>query len=571
MRNINFKVRNIGSEKYLSYILDDACDFDEELLDYLDENKIPELIDIIYEEDDEYDYLTYNVTGRTTVESLFENKVNAEKVLGIIRGVASGIVNMRDLGIPVSYVILHKAFTYVNPVTYDVKLLCIPVESDISLNYEFKSFIKNLLVNAVYEEAEDCNYVAKVINLLNVEKFSIRTFAGQITELMEAAGMQVEEDFMDVGDSGVEVSQSGDISVGDNTTIDDLPEFNDVSFDEEEDDGLDMYKDEPVQENTIFKDLDLDAEDETVSSGVNMSAFDDSILEELEIDEDIEETVDNEEIEEAGDDPANEDTLETAGSEEKITPEEKLQEEQVTEKTVEETHVTEVAKTTDGVTEIVPDVSDPLKPILIDTSDIDNLIDEPPVVKNIRINRAKIIQNAATDVEEETVDNPTEQIVASEFLENGGSVEPETIMAPVKEEKTAKRDEKDKAETAIELGAGMNVVKESEPEQHIASNVPKAMPFIVRVNTGERVMVNKAVFKLGKASRGVDFSISGNGAISRVHAIIYTREDGCYLKDNKATNPTYVDGKKLEEAQEVLLKNDATITLGGEDFLFKLS
>ena len=71
MRKVNFKVRNIGSEKYLSYVLDDETDLDEELLDYLDDNKIEELIDIIYEEDDENDYLTSNVTGFTYVKSLF--------------------------------------------------------------------------------------------------------------------------------------------------------------------------------------------------------------------------------------------------------------------------------------------------------------------------------------------------------------------------------------------------------------------------------------------------------------------------------------------------------------------
>ena len=35
MRKVNFKVRNIGSEKYLSYVLDDETDLDEELLDSL--------------------------------------------------------------------------------------------------------------------------------------------------------------------------------------------------------------------------------------------------------------------------------------------------------------------------------------------------------------------------------------------------------------------------------------------------------------------------------------------------------------------------------------------------------
>ena len=120
-------------------------------------------------------------------------------------------------------------------------------------------------------------------------------------------------------------------------------------------------------------------------------------------------------------------------------------------------------------------------------------------------------------------------------------------------------------------GALGYVLQTPEEEKKPAPGVPKAMPYIIRVNTKERVMVNKAVFKLGKANRGVDFTIDGNGAISRVHAIIYQRDDGCYLKDNKATNATLVDGVKLEEGQEVKLKNDATITIGGEDFIFKLS
>ena len=155
MRKVNFKVRNIGSEKYLSYVLDDETDLDEELLDYLDDNKIAELIDIIYEEDDENDYLTYNITDRTTVGALLSGTVHAEMMLGIIRGVASGIMNMRDLGIPVSYVILNKDFTYVNPVTFDVKMICIPVGSDVAANAEFKAFVKDLILNATYAECRE--------------------------------------------------------------------------------------------------------------------------------------------------------------------------------------------------------------------------------------------------------------------------------------------------------------------------------------------------------------------------------------------------------------------------------
>lgn len=562
MRKVNFKVRNIGSEKYLSYVLDDDCDFDEELLDYLEDNKIGELIDIIYEEDDENDYFTYNITDRVTVDTLFKDKVNAEKLLGVIRGIATSIVNLRDLGIPISYIILHRGFTYVNPVTYDVKLICLPIESGASMNAEFRHFAKNLIVNAQYDTTEDCNYIAKVLNLLNVEKFTIRAFAGELTELMESAGMDVEEAFVDL-DGGIEVSQSANAVVDEGNGIDDLPEFKDVAFDEEDDDGLDMYEEEPTEANTIFKDLDLDAEEpydgetETLTSGesvaagvgsVNMDAFDDSALEELKIDDTLEEDDEVASEEEAAAEPE----LDL----EDIIPEIKPVKIQP--------KVEEIAHTAEGVTEVAPVAETEDKPVLIDTTEIDDLIDHPPVMKSIKINRAKIIQRAVNELEDDKIENPTENIIASGL---DADAEPETNMDPATIPEAGNDDE---TGSTVELTAGMNVVPDTE-EDNKASNAPKAMPYIVRVNTGERVMINKAVFKIGKANRGVDFTISGNGAVSRVHAIIYQREDGCYLKDNKTTNSTYVNGQKLAENQEVLLKNDSEIVLGDEDFIFKLS
>lgn len=584
MRKVNFKVRNIGSEKYLSYVLDDETDLDEELLDYLDDNKIAELIDIIYEEDDENDYLTYNITDRTTVGALLSGTVHAEMMLGIIRGVASGIMNMRDLGIPVSYVILNKDFTYVNPVTFDVKMICIPVGSDVAANAEFKAFVKGLILNATYADDEDCNYVAKLINMLNVEKFTIRGFVSQITELMEAAGLQVEEEFMDVGDSGVEVSQGVDIPQGD-TSLDDLPEFRDISFDDDDDDGLEMYEEEPTEENTIFKDLDLNADVDSALNSVNMDLFDESNLEELTLDEDAE-------LEETAHDEAEPETEEAEAEDIKLateipieTPEEAEESEGMTEMLTgadladigeEKPHafnIKEIAHTAEGVTEISAESKMEEKPVLIDTQDLDNLIEKPPVMKNIRINRAKIIQKASVEMEDdEVIDNPTEQIRGAGDVDEADAVEPETLTTPVPVEEK-EEPETGATGTTVELTGGMSVVQDQTPEEEKkpALGVPKAMPYIIRVNTKERVMVNKAVFKLGKANRGVDFTIDGNGAISRVHAIIYQRDDGCYLKDNKATNATLVDGVKLEEGQEVKLKNDATITIGGEDFIFKLS
>lgn len=543
MRKVSFKVRNIGSEKYLSYILNDDCEFDEELLDYLEENKIPELIDIIYEEDDENDYLTYNVTGRTTVDALLSNTVNAEKILGIVRGVASGIVNLRDLGIPASYVILHKGFTYVNPVTYDVGMLCVPVEADANINAEFRTFVKDILTSVKYDDSEDCNYVARLLNLLNTDKFTVRNFYSQLTELMESAGMQVEEKFLDI-DGDISVSQST-VDTSPDTSMDDLPEYKDVSFGE--DDGSEEEDDTVADVDSLFKDLTFDdsekqEEGKSVSDGIDMSVFDDSVFDDLE-------------TENVDDDSDYTEAL-TSDVEVSEPQEPKTQ-----------SSLTEVAQTTDGVMEVELERQEEQIPVLIST---DEVMDNPPVVKNIKINRAKIIQKAVVDAEESRIDNPTEQITAPQYM-NGEAVEPETNMDPVTSK--VETEEKKGTGSTVELTGGMNVVKDSDSEvaAAVSKGVPKAMPYIVRVNTGERVMINKAVFKIGKAGRGVDYHVGGNGAISKVHIIIYQREDGCYLKDNKTTNGTYLNGQRLDDNGEMKLSNDAMISIGGEDFIFKLS
>lgn len=543
MRKVSFKVRNIGSEKYLSYILNDDCEFDEELLDYLEENKIPELIDIIYEEDDENDYLTYNVTGRTTVDALLSNTVNAEKILGIVRGVASGIVNLRDLGIPASYVILHKGFTYVNPVTYDVGMLCVPVEADANINAEFRTFVKDILTSVKYDDSEDCNYVARLLNLLNTDKFTVRNFYSQLTELMESAGMQVEGKFLDI-DGDISVSQST-VDTSPDTSMDDLPEYKDVSFGE--DDGSEEEDDTVADVDSLFKDLTFDdsekqEEGKSVSDGIDMSVFDDSVFDDLE-------------TENVDDDSDYTEAL-TSDVEVPEPQEPKTQ-----------SSLTEVAQTTDGVMEVELERQEEQIPVLIST---DEVMDNPPVVKNIKINRAKIIQKAVVDAEESRIDNPTEQITAPQYM-NGEAVEPETNMDPVTSK--VETEEKKGTGSTVELTGGMNVVKDSDSEvaAAVSKGVPKAMPYIVRVNTGERVMINKAVFKIGKAGRGVDYHVGGNGAISKVHIIIYQREDGCYLKDNKTTNGTYLNGQRLDDNGEMKLSNDAMISIGGEDFIFKLS
>lgn len=96
MRTFNFKARNIGQEKYLTYTMGEECELDEDVLDYCEENNLKELLDIIYEEDEDYDYLTYDITKKVSLEEYMMQNMNCEKVLNILRNIANGLISLKE-------------------------------------------------------------------------------------------------------------------------------------------------------------------------------------------------------------------------------------------------------------------------------------------------------------------------------------------------------------------------------------------------------------------------------------------------------------------------------------------
>ena len=156
--------------------------------------------------------------------------------------------------------------------------------------------------------------------------------------------------------------------------------------------------------------------------------------------------------------------------------------------------------------------------------------------KNVKVNRAAVVRNASVDEE------ATEISTTSKNAEEKNNVTTESIDA---------------------------VKAPAAPPA--ATTVIKINPYIVRETTDEKTIITKPVFKIGKANRGIDYRIEGNGAISRQHAVILRKGDSYYIKDNKSTNHTYVNDVMVEGDEEVLLSNNCRIRLGDEDFIFKLS
>lgn len=94
-------------------------------------------------------------------------------------------------------------------------------------------------------------------------------------------------------------------------------------------------------------------------------------------------------------------------------------------------------------------------------------------------------------------------------------------------------------------------------------------PYIVRKRTGEKILINRNLFKLGKDASYVDYCIKDNPAVSRNHADIVRKPDGFYLVDKGSLNHTFVNGKKLAVDEYRKLENGCLMQLADEVFEFR--
>lgn len=95
--------------------------------------------------------------------------------------------------------------------------------------------------------------------------------------------------------------------------------------------------------------------------------------------------------------------------------------------------------------------------------------------------------------------------------------------------------------------------------------------YLIRKKNGEKIAVNLQNFKLGKERKKVNYCISDNTSVSRVHCEIVKKGADYYVIDQGATNFTFVNGVQLSPRQETLLSDQSVLKLSDEEFEFHLS
>lgn len=569
MKKISFRVRNFDKEQFLTFNIDNEAELDEEMLDFIEDEEPAGIVPVIFEEGEEFDTFSYNVTDKIRLSELSNQEINAEMVLMVLRGLVLTLIDMAEYRIPISYLVLNRNYIYVDS-EYKIEFVCIPLE-DMQEEVDLSSFLRNFLASLRYEPSENGDYVARLFTYINNHAiFNLRNLITLVEELMENMGIEIPQD------------DSAEIYV----------EYHEV--DEEDADGEGAQFDSFAGDTTVLteeadseeEEIEPDAEEEIEEADIaeadmekEKEAFEEEVIEDPAVQETTGELAEDEQED---DDIISEDPEEVPGEEDVEKPDRRAEEE-----TQEPEEVAVTDEKPDESQEIVNKIKEKLsRNNNAKNTEEEDLEDINNDSKNKESKKSIFKTKEVTGV---VIQDELDEFLAEKELEEKMTPHEESGLKIKKNIKINRasivkntQEELKAAEESAETE-----VTETEDEEDIVSNsilsqtigasgilkgaaVPKANPYLIRVNTDERVMITKQNFKIGKASMGVDYTVKGNGAVSRVHAIITNKDGIYYIKDNKSTNHTFVNGKTIEEGESELLTHDCKIVLGDEEFIFKL-
>lgn len=128
--------------------------------------------------------------------------------------------------------------------------------------------------------------------------------------------------------------------------------------------------------------------------------------------------------------------------------------------------------------------------------------------------------------------------------------------APHKQPKSAAKRKKNEAPVDYDATVAMS------------AKMPTA--YLIHKNTDERILIGKTHFLVGSKADRVDYCIMGNPSVSRIHAEVINENGIFFLQDKGSMNHSYVNDKKLESGEKMVLRNQDVIRLANEEFLFEM-
>ena len=184
---MNFTFENQGANTYLVYKIGEDDVIDSMTLGMLTNNKIPGLASTIFTQIDRDRFLKYNVTSKVSVKQFFSGAVNKKRLLGVFDGIVEAMLSAEDYMIDAGSICLDLDYIFADVSTCETVLICMPLVTEGEAP-DLGAFFKKIMFSTQFDQTEDCDHVARIINYLNsTPAFSPTAFRNLIRGLVAPA------------------------------------------------------------------------------------------------------------------------------------------------------------------------------------------------------------------------------------------------------------------------------------------------------------------------------------------------------------------------------------------------
>ncbi len=180
--NLVFETK--GTNTYLVYKVGEQDLVDSMTLGMLANNNIPGLIKTHFVQMDNQKYIKFNVSSKVSVGQYFTGAVNKKRLLGVFTGIVNAMLAAEDYMLDPASIILDLEYIFTDVSTCETDLICIPILDTEVHQPDMGLFFRNIMFHTQFDQTENCDYVAKIINYLNGNPlFSLNDFKKLLEQL----------------------------------------------------------------------------------------------------------------------------------------------------------------------------------------------------------------------------------------------------------------------------------------------------------------------------------------------------------------------------------------------------
>lgn len=559
---MSFTYENQGNNTYLVYKIGASDNVDTMSLGMITNNKIDGIVPTLFTQSDTDRFIKYNISAKVSAKEFLSGVVNKKRLLGVFISVLKAIKSTEEYMIDARSLLIDLEHIYVDVSKCDAMLVCLPlVRQNESVNIPM--FFKQIMFSTQFDQNENCDYVAQIINYLNsTPVFSVDAF--------EKLLMDIDADNLNIAASKAVVGQQKPVQPQSQSQSQQpkpmQPAMNQLKNAQVQ---TDMPSQGKMQSQRETQSANNVVQPNQVNFAVpnmnpqNQNRINNNVQMGTNISGTYVETTSEKQMSMFG--------LLTHYSKENKQIYERQKAQRKAQKEAEKNGAAMPGQNVkaSNASFAIPGQPPQQRPQSAQAQP-QNVMPQQPQQQFVQPQRQFTQSNqpqhqfAQPQPMPQAQQKPAQQVqpqpVQNQNANTGMTGNP-SVPPQILENMTKAGNFGETTVLGVGSEAGETTVLGTSQAQIIK-------PYLLRIKNNERIELNKPVFRIGKERSYVDYFVSDNTAVSRSHANIINKDNEFYIVDTNSTNHTYVNGSMIQSNVETKIEHGTKIRLANEDFEF---